>query len=169
MRSRVRPVDVLKVRLEAGIVPREGADHEIHFRFCECGVDHQRGVHGRCAGQWGDVKLRGIITADVVWDGVRDRHILETAGINLEIVCWVTPRPKTIMGGIGKDRRVFKVSGIYFRVRAGIRILLAHDMTLCPVPIGLSAGVTTFRPQSIFEGLDVKSVPGEEKPGMVDP
>ena len=63
---------------------------------------------------------------------------------------------------------MFKVRGIYFRVRAGIRILLVHGTTLCPVPIGLNASVTTFRCQLVFKGLDVKPVPGEEKPGLMN-
>jgi len=174
MWSRMRPIDVLQIRLEAGIVPLEGAGGEVHVCFREGGVEHQLGVHGRCAGRYGgavpqhEERLKGITTTDAMWDGVRDRDILETAGSDLEIVCWVTPRPKTLIGTIGKDRRVFKVRGIYFRVRARIIILLVRGMTLCPVPIGLNAGVTAFRPQFVFKGLDVKSVPGEEKSGLMD-
>ena len=165
----MRPINVLKIRLEAGKVPREGIDREIHVRFRERSVYHQLGVYGQCTGWWGEAavpkreeRLKGVITTDMVWGGVGDRDILETAGRDLEIVRRVTPRPKTLIIGIGKNRRMFKVRGIYFHVRAGIRMLLVHGMTLCPVPIGLNAGVTTLRRQFVFKGLDEYPVPGKE-------
>ena len=106
VRSRMRSINVLKIRLEAGIVPREGASREIHVRFRKRGVDHQLGVYGQCTGRWGEAvpereeRLEGVITTDMVWDGVGDRDILETAGRDLEIVCRITPRPKTLITGI---------------------------------------------------------------------
>ena len=126
MRPGMRPVYVLKIRLEAGIVPCEGVDREIHVRFRERGVDLQLRVWGLSAGgvKWREEGLKGIVTADAVRDGVGEREILETAGRDLEIACRVTPRPYTLFSGIRKDRRVFEVRSIYFRVRAGIRILL---------------------------------------------
>jgi len=95
MRSRMRPIDVLKIRLKAGVVPRERVDREIHVLFRERGVDHQLGVWDWCArrrGEVGEEGLQSIITADAVRDGIGELDILETAGRDLVIVRWVTPR-----------------------------------------------------------------------------
>lgn len=95
----MRPIDVLKIRLEVGIIPRERANLESCVLWRERGVDHQQGVNGRVAGRWSEAtdvaeeRLKGIIAADVVRDRVGDRHILETAGRDLEIIVRVTPRP----------------------------------------------------------------------------
>lgn len=96
MRSRMRPIDVLKVRLEVGVVPSERVDCEIHVFFCHRGVDHQLGVSSGLARRRGEVggeeRLQSIVTADVVRNGIGDHHILETAGRDLVIVRRVTPR-----------------------------------------------------------------------------
>ena len=96
MRSRMRSIDVLKIRLEVGVVPRERVDREIHVLFRERGVDHQLGISGGLARRRGEVAgeegLQGIITADVVRNGIGDLHILETTGRDLVIVRRVTPR-----------------------------------------------------------------------------
>jgi len=102
MRSRMRPRDAPMVYLEALKVARESVDREIHVRLCECAVDPSLTVH---PGRWDKAGYRcegskGIITADVVRDGVGDGDILETAGGDLVIVICITPRPETLFGGI---------------------------------------------------------------------
>ena len=123
MWSRMGPRDAPMVYLEALKVPCESVDHEIHVRLCERAVDPSLTVH---PGRWdkaGDRRKgsKGIITADVVWDGVGDGDIFETAGGDLVIVICVTPRPEALCGGIGKDRCVLKVRGIYSHVRTDIQ------------------------------------------------
>ena len=123
MWSRMRPRDVLMVYLEAGEIPCESVDREIHVGLCERAVDPSLAVH---PGLWDKAGPRyegskGIITANVVWDGVGDSDILETAGGDLVIVICVTPRPEALCGGIGKDRCVLKVRGIYSHVRTDIQ------------------------------------------------
>ena len=44
--------------------------------------------------------------------GVCNHHILKTAVVELEVVIWVTPRPKAIVIGVGKDRCMVEVGGI---------------------------------------------------------
>ena len=123
MRSGMRPTDAFKIRLKADIIPRERIHIEIHNRFRERGVDHQEGVH-RWRSRGVDSKeegLNGEIPADVVRGGVGESDILEATGGNLEVVCWITPRSNTVKSGVGKQRRVIEVRGIYLCVRTIVR------------------------------------------------
>ena len=54
-----------------------------------------------------------------MWDGISKGDVLEAAGRNLVVIVGVTPRPETILSGVGKDRRVIKVGGICFHIRSG--------------------------------------------------
>ena len=123
MWSRVRPKDAFKIRLEVDIVSRKRVQVVIHARLREGRVDHHLGVYGRCAGdnQSSEEGLEGIIAADVVRNQVGDSDVLETTSGDLEVVLWVTQRAKTFNGGVGKDRRMLKVRGIYVCVRTSIR------------------------------------------------
>ena len=114
----MRAIDVLEIRLEADIVSSKGADGVIDVLFGECGVDHRRRSHslGESTGSNG---LNRIVTTDVMWDGISHHDVLETASGNLVVVIRVTPGPETLLGGVGKDRRVIQVRRIYFRVRPG--------------------------------------------------
>jgi len=98
----MRPRDACMVYLEAREVPREPIDREIHVRLCERAVDPKLTVH---PGRWDKTVHRcegskGIITADMVRNGVGDGDILETAGGDLVIVICITPRPETLFGRI---------------------------------------------------------------------
>ena len=44
-----------------------------------------------------------------MWNGVGNFDVLEASGGDLEVVRWVTPGPKTIDGGVGKNRRMVEV------------------------------------------------------------
>jgi hypothetical protein len=127
MGSRMRTKEVLEVRLEAGKVAGVVVERDIHSVLCVGGVDHECGVH---SGRWGEAvrwreeRLKSIITADVVGDGVGEHEVLEATGGDLVIVVRVTPRSQTLSSGIGKDRGVLGVRGIYFCVRTDVEILL---------------------------------------------
>ena len=123
MWSRVRPKDAFKIRLEVDIVSRKRVQVVIHARLREGRVDQHLGVYGRCAGdnQSSEEGSEGIIAADVVRNRVGDSDVLETTSGDLEVVLWVTQRAKTFNGGVGKDRRMLKVRGIYVCVRTSIR------------------------------------------------
>ena len=116
MRPRVRTAEVLKSRLEGNIIPwgyaQSGLDNCLRKRR----VEHQRGVKGwnACGGgpSWWKVRIESIIPTDAVREGVCNHHILETAGTDLEVVIRVTPRPKAIVLGVGKDRCMIEVGGI---------------------------------------------------------
>lgn len=84
----MRPGNVLEIRLEVDILPCERGQSKIHIRLRERGVDHQKRVHGRCARDvdTSEEGLKGIITTDVVWNGVGDSDIFETTGGDLEVV-----------------------------------------------------------------------------------
>ena len=110
--------DVLEIGLEVDIVSREGVDREIDVRLTERGVEHRRGSDGLGESRQRN-RLSGIVATDVMWDGISEGDVLEAAGGNLVVVIGVTPRPETILGGVGKDRRVIKVGGIYFHIRSG--------------------------------------------------
>ena len=58
--------------------------------------------------------MKGIIPADVVWDGVGNYNVLETTRTELVVIIRVTPRPKSITFGVGKDRRMVKVCSVWF-------------------------------------------------------
>ena len=45
---------------------------------------------------------------------------------------------------------------------------MGRDHTECPVPIGLSALVSTFLLKGSFEVLDIRTMPGQEVAGVVD-
>ena len=45
---------------------------------------------------------------------------------------------------------------------------LAQRFTLCPVPVGLNAGITAFRPKLIFKSLDENPVPWKEVASLVN-
>ena len=114
MRSRVRPLDILKIRLKADIIPRKRAHSEIHIRFRERGVDHQQRVNRWRTG-YGDAGEEGLeceIPADMVRDWVGEFNVLEATGGDLEVVLWITPRPNSVKSGVGKYRRVIEVRGI---------------------------------------------------------
>ena len=119
----MRPGGTLKICLEVNKVPRKRVHVVIHIRSRQRRVYQQQRV-GRYAGD-GDyyetVGLKSEVAADVVRDGVGESDIFETASRDLEIILWVTPRPETINSGVGPDRRVVIVRGIYFRVRIGIQ------------------------------------------------
>ena len=110
----MRPTDAFKIRLKADIIPRERIHIVIHDRFRERGVDHQEGVHRWHSGGVDSKEegLNGEIPADVVRDWIGDSDILESTGGNLEVVRWITPRPKTVVSGVGKECRVIEVRGI---------------------------------------------------------
>jgi len=155
MRSRVRPRKGLEIRVEVDKIPWERVHSDSHNLRCERSVDHEEGVrYGRCAwGEW-DIQeegLKGKIAANVVGNGVGDLHILETTGVDLVVIIWVTPMPNAIISGVGKDGRVIKVCGI-----------------LCPVPIRVNTIVSALRPQCVFESLHVQPMPGEEETRSVD-
>lgn len=62
--------------------------------------------------------LVGIVPPDVVWNGISEKNILETAIEDLEVVIWVTPCTKTVKSGTVEDRCMVEVRSIYFCVRA---------------------------------------------------
>lgn len=62
--------------------------------------------------------MEGIIATDAVRNGIGDIDILEATGTNLVVIVRVTPRAEAIIVGVGKDRRMVKVRGIWFTVRA---------------------------------------------------
>ena len=85
----MNPSDALRIRLEADIISPERANDEIDVRFRERRVKHQRGVRscaGRATAPSPKEGLVSIIPADVVWNGVSNPHVLESASENLEIV-----------------------------------------------------------------------------------
>jgi len=154
MRSRMGSTDTLQISLEADIVTRERVYGEIHILRRESCVDHKQWVHRwRTGGDGHSLKegLKGIITANVVWDGISDLHVLETASRDLEVVLGVTPVPEAIIGGVGKDSRVVKGRSI-----------------LCPVPIRMNSYVSALLSHSVLERLNVYSMPGEEETGSVN-
>ena len=108
------PVDAFKIRLKADIIPRKRIHVEIHVLLRERGVDHQLGIHGWRSGSVNSKEegLNGEIPADVVRDGVGESDTPEATGGNLEVVCGITPRSKTVKTGVGKKRRVIEVRGI---------------------------------------------------------
>ena len=116
------PIETSKIRLEAGKVPSKRVDRVIHILFRERGVDHQVGRHaGHCESGYTEERLKGVVTADVVRDGVGDLYVLETTGGDLEIVVWVTPTTETVVGVVGKHGGMVEVCSVYFGVRTGIR------------------------------------------------
>ena len=119
----MRPGDTLKICLEVNKVPRKRVHVVIHILSRQRRVDQQQRV-GRYAGE-GDhyetVGLESEVAADVMRDGIGEYDIFEAASRDLKIILWVTPRPETINSGVGPDRRVIIVRGIYFRVRTGIQ------------------------------------------------
>ena len=122
MGSRMRIRDALKMGIESDIVPRKRVHGGIHNRLSERRVDHQQGVY-RLAGddQSSGEGLKGKITTNVVRDRVGDFDVLETTGEDLKVVLWITPRAETVVSGVGKDRRVVKIRGIYSRIRTTIQ------------------------------------------------
>ena len=114
MWSRMGPREVLKVRLETGIIAREGVDGVIHIRLGEGRVDQRLRIYGWCAWDvdYAEEGLEGVITADVVGNGVGDSDILEATGEDLIVVRRVTPRPKTLGGVVRQYRRVVEVCGV---------------------------------------------------------
>jgi len=123
MWSWVRSLDIFKIRLKADKIPCERARGKIHIRFRERGVDHQQWVHRWCAGNCGprEEGLQGEIPTDVVWNRVGEVDILEAAGGDLEVVLWITPRPKAVISGVRKYRRMVEVRSIWLQVRTGTR------------------------------------------------
>ena len=120
MRPGMGAVDVLEICLEVDVISRKRVDGIIDVLFAEGGVEKRRGSYG--LGESRDRNgLEGIVATDVMWDRIGDGDVLETAGRNLVVVFRVTPRPKALLGGVGKDGRVVKVRGIYFHVRLGTR------------------------------------------------
>ena len=124
MRSRMWPKETSKIWLEGGKVPSKRFDRVIHIRFRERGVDKDVGrkesIDGE-SGQSTDEGLNGIITADVVRDGVSKFDVLETTCVDLEIVVRVAPATETFLGVVGKDGGMVEVRGVCFGVRTGIR------------------------------------------------
>jgi len=119
--------DVLEIRLEVGIVPGVVVECYVHSRLRVRGVDHELGDHSGWwteAVHWCEERLKSVFTANVVRDGVGNRDVLQTTRGDLVIICGVTPGSQTVISGIGKDRRVLGVRGIYLRVRTGIKMLL---------------------------------------------
>ena len=124
MGSRVGVRNRLKMGLEVDVVPRKRIHGVVHNRFRECRVHHQQGVHepaGDGDGGSSGERLKGKITTDVVGGGVGDFDILEATGGDLEVVLRVTPRAETVVSGVGPDRGVIKVRGIYGCIRTGIQ------------------------------------------------
>ena len=116
MHGRMRSIKTLEETLEAGIVSDVVFHKEVHIRFGESRVDHHvRGDDtGGRAGEVGsgEVGLEDEVTADMVGNGVGDGDILESTGVDLVVVVGVAPSTDTVIGGVGKDRRVEKVGGI---------------------------------------------------------
>ena len=56
--------------------------------------------------------MKGIVAADIVWDGVGVLDILEATGVDLVVIVGVAPRAKAVIIGVGKDRRVAEARGI---------------------------------------------------------
>ena len=117
MGSRMRSREVLKIRLEVGVIARKGVHSIIHIRLCESRVDHFLRVHTWRAGHYIKEGLKREIAADVVRNGIGNFDILETTGEDLVIIVGVTPRPKALNSGVGEYRRVVEVRGIWFWVR----------------------------------------------------
>jgi hypothetical protein len=65
--------------------------------------------------------VKGELPAEVVWDGVGNPQVLKGTGVDSVVVIRVTPRPKAIIIGVGKDRRVVKVRSIWFSVKTEIQ------------------------------------------------
>lgn len=115
MGPRMRSIEVFESRLEGDIIPRGRVQGGLDNVARERCVEHQRGIHRYTRGPgkpWWEVGVQGIITADVVGNGVCEPDVLEATGGDPEVVVRVTPRPKTIVSVVGKDRRVIKVRGI---------------------------------------------------------
>ena len=120
MRSRMRVRRLLKMGLEPDIVSRKRVHGGIHDLSRERRVDQQHGVLIRYAWKLScEERLKGVIAADVVRDGVGNFEVLKSTGGDLEVVLWVTPRAETVVSGVGPDRCVVKVRGIYFCIRTG--------------------------------------------------
>ena len=45
---------------------------------------------------------------------------------------------------------------------------IAQRVTLCPVPIGLNAGIVAFRSKRVFKSLNINPVPWKEVAGLVN-
>ena len=123
MRPRMRSAKVLESRLECYILPRGWVYCCVDNFTRECCVEHQGGIwwwytsgDGKCC--W---EVKGKIPTNVVWNRVGNPDISESTGGNLEVVVWVTPRPKAVIIRVWKDRRMIKARGIYFLVRAEIQ------------------------------------------------
>ena len=119
VRSRMRVGDALKMNLEVDVISRKRVHVGIHNRLRECGVDHQQGVYGRAGEEQVSCGegLKGKIATDVMGDRVGDFDVLEATGKDLVVVLRVTPRAETVVSGVGPDRCVIKVRGIYSPIR----------------------------------------------------
>ena len=129
MRSRMRVRRLVNMGLESDIVSRIRVHGSIHDCSRERCIYQQQGVLIRYAGKLSsEVRLKGVIAADVVRDGVGDFEVLKSTGGDLEVVLWVTPRAEAVVSGVGKDRRVVKVGGIYFCIRTGTQQYLPEAL-----------------------------------------
>ena len=77
-------------------VPIERVKRVIDIPLRERDVNRRGKVYGWCTGESSRVKKIGEIAADVVFDGVGEYDVLETTGVDLEIIRRITPRAKTL-------------------------------------------------------------------------
>ena len=98
------PVPALNPRLERNVIPRERAHGIVNNFARERRVEHQVGVRRwRAVGaKWGRPScskegLKGEIPADIVRNGIGNLHILESAGGDFIVICWIAPTTKAII------------------------------------------------------------------------
>ena len=120
MGSGVRSGEILEVPLKVVKVPIERVKCMIDIFWREREVDCQGKIHGWCTGEHNRAKGVGETAPDVVFDGIGENYVLETASTDLEIVRRITPRAKTLVSVVGEDRRVVKVRSVCSRFRTRI-------------------------------------------------
>jgi hypothetical protein len=93
----------------------------------------------------------------------------ESAAGNPIVIIGVTPTPDTAGGIVVPESTALEVRCVCNKVgqfsNAGTT---RRDRTKRPVPVGLSAGVSTFLLENSFEVLDVRAMPGQELGSEVD-
>ena len=120
MRSRMRSREVLEISLEVIVIPIERGKRVINICLREREVDRRGEIDGWCTGESSGIKDVCEIAADVVFDGVGKRYVLETTSVDLKIVRRVTPTSETLIRVVREDRGIEKVGSVWLRVRAAV-------------------------------------------------